>query len=94
MGFRLSKRFKLFPGVTINVSKSGVSTSVGTRGARMTFGHGKTRTTVGVPGTGIAYTEVRQENDVEHPDEEVSTIKGLVFLGIVILAIYAAWTLT
>jgi|SRR5690349_5736813 len=57
MGFRFSRRIKLFPGVRLNVSKSGVSTSVGTKGAWMTFGPRGTRTTVGIPGTGISYTQ-------------------------------------
>ncbi len=57
MGFRFSRRIKLFPGVRLNVSKSGISTSVGTRGAWLTFGNRGTRTTVGIPGTGISYTE-------------------------------------
>lgn len=59
MGFRFQKRLKIMPGVTLNLSKSGVSTSVGTKGARATFGHGKTRTTLGIPGSGLSHTEVR-----------------------------------
>lgn len=58
MGFRFQKRIKLLPGVTVNLSKSGVSTSVGPRGAKITVGHGKTRTTVGIPGTGLSHTVV------------------------------------
>ena len=61
MGFRFQKRFRLFPGVRINLSKSGVSTSIGVRGARMTFGRGKTRTTIGIPGTGISHTSIESE---------------------------------
>ena len=38
MGFRFSRRSSLFPGVRLNVGKTGVSTSVGTRGAWTTFG--------------------------------------------------------
>jgi len=57
MGFRFSRRIKLFPGVRLTISKSGVSTSVGTKGAWMTFGPRGTRTTVGIPGTGVSYTE-------------------------------------
>jgi hypothetical protein len=58
MGFRFQKRIKLLPGVRLNVSKSGLSTSVGVTGARVTYGHGKKRTTVGVPGSGISHTAV------------------------------------
>lgn len=58
MGFRFQKRVRILPGVTLNFSKSGVSTSLGVRGARITKGHGKTRVTVGIPGSGLSYTEV------------------------------------
>jgi hypothetical protein len=58
MGFRFYRRIKIIPGITLNVSKSGVSTSVGVKGAHVTLGHGKERTTVGIPGTGASYTEV------------------------------------
>lgn len=34
-----------------------MSTSVGRRGAWLTFGPRGTRTTVGMPGTGLSYTE-------------------------------------
>lgn len=56
MGFRFHRSLKILPGVRLNFSKSGVSTSVGVRGAHVTFGHGHVRETVGVPGTGISYT--------------------------------------
>lgn len=57
MGFRFQKRVRILPGVTLNFSKSGVSTSFGVRGARITKGRGKTRVTVGLPGSGLSYTE-------------------------------------
>ncbi len=60
MGLRFQRRIRLFSGVTLNLSKSGVSTSIGTRGAHITVGHGKTRETVGLPGTGLSYTEVQR----------------------------------
>jgi hypothetical protein len=56
MGFRFQRRIKLLPGISLNFSKSGVSTSIGPQGAKVTLGHGKIRETVGVPGTGISYT--------------------------------------
>ena len=58
MGFSFRRRIKVLPGVHINVSQGGVSTSVGTRGARVTIGRGRRRMTVGVPGTGLSYTSV------------------------------------
>ena len=58
MAFRFQKRIKLLPGVTVNLSRSGVSTSLGATGARVTFGHGQRRTTVGLPGSGISHTSL------------------------------------
>jgi hypothetical protein len=43
------------PGYTLNLGKSGVSTSLGGRGAWYTVGRGRSRTTLGLPGTGISY---------------------------------------
>lgn len=57
MAFRFFRRFKVAPGVHVNLSKSGPSLSVGPRGAKMTVGPRGTRTTVGVPGTGLHYTK-------------------------------------
>lgn len=58
--FRLFRRIKIAPGVTINVSKSGLSTSLGPRGAKVTLGHGRIRKTVGLPGTGVYYTSTEE----------------------------------
>ena len=54
--FRFYRRVSIFPGLSINVSKSGPSLTVGMRGAHMTFGSKGIRKTVGIPGTGIYYT--------------------------------------
>ena len=57
MGFRFFRRKKLFPGVTLNLSKSGASLSFGTRGAKVTVGPRGVRKTVGIPGSGLYWTE-------------------------------------
>jgi hypothetical protein len=56
MGFRFRKSFKILPGVKINLSKSGISTSLGGKGATVNLGKRGVRSTVGLPGTGISYT--------------------------------------
>ena len=56
MGFRFFRRIKVAPGVTVNLSKSGGSLSVGPRGAKMTVGPRGVRKTVGIPGTGLYHT--------------------------------------
>ena len=39
--FRFRKTISVLPGVKINLSKTGVSTSVGGKGATLNVGHGK-----------------------------------------------------
>lgn len=56
MGLRFRRSIRVLPGIRINLSRSGLSTSVGVRGAHVTLGHGKVRETVGVPGSGVSYT--------------------------------------
>jgi hypothetical protein len=55
---RFWRRKRILPGVTLNFSKRGVSTSVGVRGAHVTVGRRGIRRTVGIPGTGVYYTSV------------------------------------
>lgn len=57
MGFRFRRSVRLFPGFSLNFSKSGVSASMGPRGLRYTIGPKGTRLTAGIPGTGLSWTE-------------------------------------
>jgi hypothetical protein len=59
MGLRFYKRVHLFPGLSVNVSRSGPSLTVGVRGAHVTVGRSGVTQTVGLPGTGIYYTSHR-----------------------------------
>ena len=55
MGFRFRKSFGIGP-FRATISKSGISTSFGVKGARITKkANGNTMTTLGVPGTGLSY---------------------------------------
>jgi hypothetical protein len=63
MPFRFFRRVRIAPGVTINLSKSGPSVSIGPRGAKVTLGHGRVRRTVGLPGTGLYYTSVSSTHE-------------------------------
>ena len=58
MGFRFYRRFRIAPGVSLNVGKRGASVSVGPRGAKITLGSKGMRSSVGIPGTGIRYEKV------------------------------------
>ncbi|MFQ3576150.1 MAG: DUF4236 domain-containing protein [Cytophagales bacterium] len=50
---RFRKRAKLFPGVYLNFSKSGISTTIGVRGASVNFNKQGTFLNTGIPGTGL-----------------------------------------
>jgi hypothetical protein len=92
VGFRFYRRIKLFRGVRINVSRSGISTSIGVRGAHVTVGHGKVRETVGLPGSGISYTHVEgthqeprseaQAAEVAEPLPKGSAWRGWLWIGV------------
>lgn len=58
MGLRFRKSINLGGGAKINLSKSGVGYSIGTKGARITKkANGGSKTTLSVPGTGISYVK-------------------------------------
>ena len=56
MPFRFWRRVRLAPGVTLNLSKSTASLSLGPRGAKYTISPRGNRATAGLPGTGLFYT--------------------------------------
>lgn len=71
MGLRFRKSINL-GGARINISKKGIGASVGVQGARITkTADGKTRKTIGVPGTGISYTtESRGKKKANAPQKQ------------------------
>ncbi|ERH57933.1 DUF4236 domain-containing protein [Bacillus velezensis] len=57
MGFKFRKSVKIAPGVKLNINSKSVGISAGVKGARIsTNTKGRTTTTVGIPGTGISYS--------------------------------------
>jgi len=58
MGLRFRKSITIAKGVKINLSKSGVSLSVGRTGLHGTINsHGQLTTSAGLPGTGVSYVK-------------------------------------
>lgn len=56
--FRLRKSFRIFPGIRINLSKTGIGASVGFKGFRLTKrADGKVHRTISLPGTGISFVD-------------------------------------
>jgi hypothetical protein len=54
--FRVYRRVKVLPGVHVNLSRSGPSLTLGARGAHVTFGKRGVTRTIGIPGTGVYWT--------------------------------------
>lgn len=57
MGFRFRKSIKIAPGLKVNLGLKGASLSIGGKGATVNVGKNGVRGTVGIPGTGISYSE-------------------------------------
>lgn len=76
MGIRFRKSINLGKGFRINLSKSGLGYSWGTKGLRFTkTAKGTVRTTLGIPGTGLSYStesggkkrDKKEEREQERP---------------------------
>src|SRR5689334_11138175 len=57
MVLRFRRSFALFQRLRLNISRSGVTGSIGHRGAWLTLGARGARATVAIPGTGLSYSE-------------------------------------
>ena len=93
MGLRFRKSIKLFPGVKLNLSKSGVSTSIGVPGATINIGKRGTRATVGIPGPGVIYSENLTQNEHPHPvvttDQTKQPVEGMSMGALLLWGILA-----
>jgi hypothetical protein len=101
MGFRFRKTIKLFPGVKLNFSKSGVSTSIGGPGATINISRRGTRGTFGITGTGVSYSEslskleqlhfvatTDQDQDQDQQQDEGMSMGALLLWGILGLFVF------
>jgi hypothetical protein len=86
MGLRFSRRIPLMPGLRVNLSKSGASLSLGHRGGWVTFGPRGARATVGLPGTGLAYSE-------QLPARPHLGHQANFLLVLIVIAVLVAWML-
>jgi hypothetical protein len=84
MPLRFYRRFNAGP-FRINLSRSGVSSSIGRQGARLTIGRDHVRTSVGIPGTGLGWYEQRRIAATRNP------ILLILGIGFVVLGIAAAF---
>lgn len=57
MGFKFRKRIKIAPGISVNISKNGItSATIGKPGSSVNVGKRGVKATAGIPGTGLSYT--------------------------------------
>lgn len=57
MRLNFFRRFRIAPGLWLNVSKGSISTTVGVRGLKATIGSRGKQITAGLPGTGLSVTK-------------------------------------
>lgn len=99
MGLRFRKSFKVGPFRT-TISKSGISTSIGGKGARVTkTANGRTKTTLSIPGTGISHVSESSSSKNKRVNATTSKISApsninmgvvhvlLMFIGILMVAL-------
>ena len=67
MSVRIRQNFALFPGVRLNVGKTGVSASIGVPGATVNLGKHGVRTTFGAPGTGVSVSNFHAWDGTNSP---------------------------
>jgi hypothetical protein len=98
MGWTFRKRIKVLPGITLNVSRSGLSTTIGPKGARLTVGgRRRPRVTTSIPGTGVSFTRTlgtRRIIAANQPKRQsrvpfLLSVLLLVFAGSVLLSYIA-----
>lgn len=92
MGFLFRRFIKLLQGVRLDVSKSGVTTAIGIKGATVNVGDkGAPRATAGIPGLGLSYTE-HLHRDLS-PGQQPAQMSGfglgkMLLVGLVALVVY------
>jgi len=82
VGVRFRKSFKLFPGVRINLSKSGFSASLGAPGATFNVSKRGVKATYGIPGSGLSYHHTVysfSENQPERSSKESNQRGPIVY---------------
>ena len=86
MGFRFQKRIRIFKGLTLNLSKTGASWTLGGKGASLNIRGSKVTGSAGIPGTGISYRE-RLDNLNTDSSKRAGRSFGTIFLILVVLAL-------
>jgi hypothetical protein len=90
-GLRFQKRLKLLPGLKLNLSKSGASATLGTKGAGVNIGPGGITTNAGIPGTGLSYRQKLSGKNKSAWIGVVALLAGLAFAAYKNADQIAAW---
>jgi len=88
MGLRFYRRVPMGNGTTLNLGKRNISMSFGGRGFHYTIGTAGRRVTIGLPGTGLYWTEKLNKKPRTVADKQVqentnNIIGGLIILGVI-----------
>jgi hypothetical protein len=91
MPLRLFHRVRVAPGLRVNLSKTGVSLSVGRKGAWYTSGRRGQRVTAGWPGTGLFWMQQLPPSPVPRARHRVAlAIMALFGISMLVWAMMAA----
>jgi hypothetical protein len=98
--FRFYRRVRIFPGLSVNLSTSGPSLTMGMRGAHVTVGSCGVRRTVGIPGTGMYWTDTTGRHSGVHSAHVDDSTPGALavsraadFVHFVVGALLVLWFL-
>jgi hypothetical protein len=86
MAWRFRRSVRLLPGVRLNFSGSGVTTTLGPRGAHVTLGGKRTRVSTGIPGTGVSYSTLLPSRP---PQGQRSSSGGLWLVALIVVIVMA-----
>ena len=92
MAWKFRKSVKILPGIKLNFSNAGVSTSFGPKGFKYNVGRKGVRRTVSIPGSGFYHTEMLEKNDnsegeLPPPDGSKRFPLGKIAFGFLLLAL-------
>ena len=70
MGLKFRKSIKLAPGVKLNLTGKGISSvSLGKNGAKVNISKKGTRSTIGIPGSGLSYSSYTPRKKATKPQQ-------------------------
>lgn len=92
MSLRFRRQLRIVPGLHLNLSKSGVSATVGVPGLRLTLGK-RPALNVGLPGSGISYRESLGSAPPTPPAAQPGTSVHVHWLWVALVLVVAAWAI-